>query len=140
MKESKIQKKIIDHIIKDGGDACKITAPSRRGVADILALINGDIYLFEVKVDDKSKRSVLQSAFIEKWGANGKAFFADGFDEFLIVYNIIKAWNPDNNQNFFLRNVINSILGKRNGTVKGLLNESVEKPIAKWFREKKGKK
>lgn len=125
MKESKIQKKIIDHIIKDGGDACKITAPSRRGVADILALINGEIYLFEVKVDDKSKRSVLQEAFIEKWGANGKAYFVDGFLDFLGIYVIIK--NTANDIDHIVTHPLNAKL-------------KFEKPIAKWFREKKGKK
>ena len=118
MKESKIQKKIIDHIIKDGGDACKITAPSRRGVPDILALINGDIYLFEVKVDEKSKRSVLQEAFIKKWGADGKAYFVDGFYGFLGIYDTIYPLSPKQKTE----------------------PQRVDKPIAKWFREKKGQK
>lgn len=66
MLESKVQKKIIRYIKKNSDDCLKITAPSRRGVTDLLALINGEMILIEVKQEGKTL-DPLQERFFNKW-------------------------------------------------------------------------
>ena len=68
MLESKIQKKIIDYIVKQGGQCVKITAPSRRGLPDLLALIDGKIILIEVKQEGKTL-DPLQDYFFMIWNS-----------------------------------------------------------------------
>ncbi len=66
MKESAIQKKIIEYIKNINGDCFKITATSRRGCPDLIALVSGRMILIEVKKEGKQLDS-LQKYFFDIW-------------------------------------------------------------------------
>lgn len=68
MIESKIQKKIIDYIKNKNGDCFKISATSRRGCPDLIALINGNVVLIEVKQEGKPL-DPLQEYFFNYWNS-----------------------------------------------------------------------
>lgn len=68
MIESKIQKKIIDYIKNNNGDCFKISATSRRGCPDLIALINGNVVLIEVKQEGKPL-DALQEYFFTIWNS-----------------------------------------------------------------------
>lgn len=70
MNESKVQKSVIKYIKSIGGDAFKITAISRRGCPDVLALINGKILLIETKRTGKVKLDPLQEYFFTIWNGS----------------------------------------------------------------------
>lgn len=65
MKETKIQKKIIDYI-NTVGYCVKIVSATKSGVPDILACVNGLFYAFEVKRSEHEEASELQKWNIDK--------------------------------------------------------------------------
>lgn len=64
--ERQVQAEIIRYIINNGHDAIKIVAPSRRGCPDIMANVNGRIFLIETKRKNKDL-SGLQDYFFKLW-------------------------------------------------------------------------
>lgn len=67
MLEKNIKQKIINYIIKNGGDGFSISAKLRRGVCDCLCITkNGQIFLVETK-QPKEDLSKLQEYFFLIW-------------------------------------------------------------------------
>lgn len=83
MKESVIQKKILDTIRVKGGYAIKVISANRNGVPDILACYKGRFFGIEVK-GPRGKASAIQlTNLTEIVAAGGKAFIAQSVSEVL---------------------------------------------------------
>ncbi len=74
MLESKIQKKIIDKLKKDGFFIIKIIRANISGIPDILAIKNGKVFFIEVKTDN-GKLSEIQKHRIQQIKENGIEVF-----------------------------------------------------------------
>jgi hypothetical protein len=64
--EREVQSKIIRYVIEKGGDAVKVTCPSRRGFPDVLINFKGRMLLVETKREGKDL-SGLQEYFFMIW-------------------------------------------------------------------------
>lgn len=82
MKESKIQKKIIDYITAQGGYAINIVNASLNGTPDIVACIGGKFVAVEVKTDigDSQPLQIYTAEVIRSLG--GIALVSRSVEEF----------------------------------------------------------
>ena len=83
MKESQIQKKILDYLQKEGYSAFKVVASNRNGVSDIIACSkDGEFIAIEVKSKGKLKNvTKLQQLYIDEVNERGgHAFVADSVE------------------------------------------------------------
>jgi len=84
--ESKIQSKITDYLTKNRFYSNKILSASRNGFPDVLAVKNGNVYLFEVKQPGEELKP-LQEITIKKLNEHKEiAFCVQSFDQFLIIW------------------------------------------------------
>ena len=80
--EKYVQRDIIKFVIKSGGDCVKIVAPSRRGLPDLLCMLNGVVFLCETKRLGKDL-SGLQEYFFLIWnGVKTNCIKADSLEMF----------------------------------------------------------
>ncbi|PKM70132.1 MAG: hypothetical protein CVU86_07045 [Firmicutes bacterium HGW-Firmicutes-11] len=70
MRESSIERKLVQGIKKAGGLCMKFTSPGRRGVPDRIILINGKILFVELKAPG-GELSELQRVMISNMRFNG---------------------------------------------------------------------
>lgn len=81
MKESKIQKKIIEELRERGAYVIKVMKSSRSGVPDLVCCYEGCFIAIEVK-NDSGEASPLQEFNIKKIrGAGGKAVVMRGVND-----------------------------------------------------------
>lgn len=61
IRESALQAYIVMRVRAAGHFAVKITSPSRRGIPDLLIIIDGRVFFCEVKMSTRSKPTAIQS-------------------------------------------------------------------------------
>lgn len=81
MKESTVQKKIIDYLEKNGYLCIKVVVATKSGIADIIACSpHGDFVAIEVKASN-NKPTPLQDHFLKEVNKrSGTAFWANDLD------------------------------------------------------------
>lgn len=89
MKESSIQKKIIDYLKQLNCYVVKVQTANKTGIPDLLVCFEGKFIAFEIKVDEKKVPSKLQQWNLEQIvKAGGKAYKVSSLKEVKEIISI----------------------------------------------------